>query len=379
MNPTKKAVTVALLAAVASPAHAEITIDVVGVSEASFEGMVQLDYNHFDSDVQRLNGDVIDGSDVDNDLRRAEIVLKVKGPGMFNWVVGYDAKADKFLDTNLQYRFSGVTTLTLGQYKQPNSLEELSSSRNNDFISKAMVTNTFGVSRRTGVQLATAGDNWTLTGSAFGRELTRNLAHGGGYGARFTWAPMDEADNFLHLGLSAMDFDTDGDVLRFRTRPQADLAGNRLVDTNTINRADRQQTLGVEGLWVTGPVKLQSEYMQSTVQRYAGQDDFTGNSWYVSGLWNVTGESWTYFRGMVNTVLPHHPASGMWQLGLRYDSIDLDDSGIRGGEMDAWTAGVNWYWRSNYKFSLNYVAVQSDRRGISDNPNILEARAQFYW
>jgi len=379
MKPIKNVLTVALLAACCSPAYAEITIDVIGGSEVSFEGMVQFDHNDFDSDVARLNGDALDGSDADSELRRAEIVLKGKGPGMFNWVIGYDAKADKFLDTNLQYRLSGVTTLTVGQYKQPNSLEELTSTRHNDFISKAMVTNTFGVARRTGVQLATGGDTWTLTGSAFGRELTRNLAHGSGYGTRFTWAPINEAGKFLHLGLSAMDFDTDGDVLRLRTRPQADLAANRLVDTSTITRADRQQTLGVEGLWVNGPVKLQSEYMQSTVQRYAGQPDFTGNSWYVAGVWNVTGETWTYAKGLVNTVLPNDPASGMWQLGLRYDSIDLDDSGILGGQMDSWTAGVNWYWRSNYKFALNYVAVQADRRGISDNPNILEARAQFYW
>ena len=59
-------------------------------------------------------------------MRRAELVFKGKGPGMWNWVVGYDAKADKFLDTNVAYKFSGFTTLTVGQYKQPNSLEELS-------------------------------------------------------------------------------------------------------------------------------------------------------------------------------------------------------------------------------------------------------------
>jgi phosphate-selective porin OprO/OprP len=379
MKLAPKLLAAAVLAALSTPALAEITIDVIGGSEVSFEGLVQMDHNDFDSDVARLNGDILDGSDADSELRRAEIVLKGKGPGMFNWVVGYDAKADKFLDTNLQYRFSGVTTLTVGQYKQPNSLEELSSTKNNDFISKAMVTNTFGVARRTGVQLATGGDTWTLTGSAFGRELTRNLAHGSGYGARFTWAPINESGNFLHLGLSAMDYDTDGDVLRIRTRPQADLAANRLVDTGTINRTDRQQTLGVEGLWVNGPVKVQSEYMQSSVDRYAGQADFDANSWYVSGVWNVTGETWTYSKGMVSTVLPNNPASGMWQVGLRYDSIDLDDGLILGGEQDSWTAGVNWYWRSNYKFSANYTVLSSDRRGISDDPNILSLRAQFYW
>ena len=69
--------------------------------------------------------------------------------------------------------------------------------------------------------------------------------------------------------------------------------------------------------------------------------------------------------------------------------------------MDTLTLGVNWYWRSNFKFMLNYVKVDSSRyfvrtpaspyavnpadnnklvnAVIDDNPNILEARVQFYW
>ena len=68
--------------------------------------------------------------------------------------------------------------------------------------------------------------------------------------------------------------------------------------------------------------------------------------------------------------------------------------------MDTWTVGVNWYWRSNFKFMLNYVMVESTRyfgrtsstyaenpannnrtfnAFIDDNPNVLEARLQFYW
>lgn len=379
MKLAPKLLAAAIVAGLSTPALAEITIDVVGGSEVSLEGLVQFDYNQFDSDVVRLNGDALDGSEADSELRRAEIVLKGKGPGMFNWVVGYDAKADKFLDTNVQYRFSGATTLTVGQYKQPNSLEELSSTKNNDFISKAMVTNTFGVARRLGAALSTGGDNWTLTGSVFGRELTRNLAHGSGYGARFTWMPVKEDGRMLHLGLSAVDYDTDADTVRIRTRPQADLAAQRLVDTGNLVASDRQQTLGVEGLWVEGPVKVQAEYMRSNIDRYHAAGDFTGDSWYVSGLWNVTGETWGYKNGVVTTGGPNEPASGMWQLGLRYDTIDLDDGSVLGGQMDSWTAGVNWYWRSNYKFALNYVMVNSDRRGISDDPSILEARVQLFW
>ena len=379
MKAPRQLLAAAILAALSTPAFAEITIDVAGGSEVSLEGLVQFDYNDFDSDVLDLDADGHDGSGSDNELRRAEIVLKGKGPGQWNWVVGYDAKADKFLDANVGYRFSGSTSIVVGQYKQPNSLEELSSTKNNDFISKAMVTNTFAVARRLGVGVTYAGDRWTLTGSAFGRELTRNLAHGAGFGGRFTWAPIKDDGRLLHLGLSAIDMDTDADSLRLRTRPQADLASQRLVDTGTMTDADRQRTLGVEGIWVHDAFKVQGEYMRSTVDRYASADDFSGDSGYVSGLWNVTGETWGYKNGVIATGGPSEPSTGMVQLGVRYDAIDLDDGGVLGGEMSSWTAGVNWYWRSNYKFALNYVAVDSERRGVSDDPNILEARVQFFW
>jgi phosphate-selective porin OprO/OprP len=427
MKLSRSTLSVALLAALVAPAaHAEIALDVIGGSEISFEGLVQADYNDFNSDFANLNGDAADGSGTDNELRRAELVLKGKGPGNFEWVVGYDAKADKWLDVNAKYKLGGNANhfFQLGQFKQPNSLEELSSTKNNDFISKALTTNTFGVARRLGAAYRYGDNDWGVTASYFTRELTEHPAptpHGPGYGVRGNWAPLNDKGSILHFGLSYMDYDTFQDTVRLRARPDADLAGQRLVDTGNMTNSDRQKTIGGEAMWVTGPIKLQGEYMQSKVERYFNGNalqshDFDGNSWYVSGLWNVTGETWGYKDGVPTTPLPDNPASGMWQVGLRYDTIDLNDGtvipgatptaasridGVLGGEMDTWTVGVNWYWRSTFKFMLNYVKVDSSRyfirtpaapyavnpadnnvlvnREIDDNPDILEARVQFYW
>ena len=382
MKLAPKLLAAAVLAALSTPALAEITIDVVGGSEVSFEGLVQMDGNWFDNDVTDLNGNGINGDDTEFELRRAEIVLKGKGPGNWNWVVGYDAKADKFLDTNVQYRFNAQTFLTVGQFKQPNSLEELSSTKNNDFISKAMTTNLQAVARRTGVQLAYLQPNWGLTGSIYGDELTRNLAQGQGFGVRGYFAPINESNHFLHLGLSYNDFeaeDANGNPsARFRVRPDADLATVRLVDTGNFADADSIATTGVEGAYVNGPIKIQAEYMSSDISRDVAAD-FTGTSGYVYGVYNLTGESWGYKNGVITTVLPDDPAGGMWQLGLRYDTVDLDDGLVQGGTEDNWTIGVNWYWRSNYKFSANYVFINSDRQGLDQSPNVFELRAQFYW
>lgn len=424
MKLSRNTLAVALLAALAAPAaHAEIALDVIGDSEVTFEGLVQADYNDFNSDVLNLNADLPDGKDSDNELRRAELVLKGKGPGNIEWVAGYDAKADKFLDVNLKYKLGGDSNhyIQVGQFKQPNSLEELSSTKNNDFISKAMVTNTFGVARRVGAAYSYGSNDWSVTASYFGRELTRNLAHGNGYGLRGTFAPINEKGNILHLGLSYVNLDTDNDTSRIRTRPQADLAAGRLVDTGNLLNVDRQNTIGAEAMYVHGPFKVQAEYMRSELDRYASRatsqssKSFTADSWYVSGVWNITGETWGYKAGVPTTPLPDEPSSGMWQVGVRYDKIDLNDGNLRpgptptsapivdgvlGGEMDAWTVGVNWYWRSNFKFMLDYSIVDSSRyigktsatysqkprynnvtfnRVVDDSPNVISARVQFYW
>ena len=380
MKATRHLLAIALLSAIAPAAHAEIAIDVIGGSEVSLEGLIQADGNWFDNDLADLNGVNVNGDDSEFELRRAEIVLKGKGPGNFEWVLGYDAKADKFLDVNAKYKLGGDSNhfVQVGQYKQPNSLEELSSTKNNDFISKAAVTNTYAVGRRLGAAYGYGSGNWGVNAGVFGRELTRNLAHGSGWGVRGTFAPINDKGNLLHFGLAYVNYDTDSDTFRVRARPNADLATVRLVDSGNMTDTDRVATTSAEAMWVRGPFKLQGEYYSSDIQRMEN-GDYTSTGGYVSAVWNVTGETWGYKGGVPSTPLPSEPASGLWQLGLRYDTLDLNDGDVRGGQMDAWTVGANWYWRSNFKFMLNYVMVDTERQDISDNPNIIEARAQFYW
>lgn len=399
MKLVPKLLAAAILAGLSSSAAAEITIDVIGGSEVSFEGLVQADFYRFDVDGIDYGADSsgtcstttdCDGSEQIQELRRAELVLKGKGPGNFEWVLGYDAKDDKWLDTNIKYKFGNNANhfIQVGQFKQPGAtMEELSSTKNNDFITKSSITNTLGTARRLGVQYNYGDVNWGLTGSIFSRELTRFREKGDGYALRGYWAPINETGNILHIGASYLSKDTDEDGIRLRARPMADLTPTRFIDTGSStssssslnNRSDRVGNLGVEGLWVKGPFKLQAEYMGVTVDRNSGLDDFSGDGYYVSGLWNMTGETWGYKAGVPTTGLPDNPTKGLWQLGLRYDTIDLTDDAVVGGEMDSWTVGVNWYWRSNFKFMMNYVMVDQDKGVLEDNPNVLEARIQFYW
>jgi phosphate-selective porin OprO and OprP len=364
---TRSLLSAAILLSVVQPASAEILLGNVGDTEVKFEGLVQADYNFYDSDRAQISDE--------SEVRRAELVLKGK-TGAFDWVAGYDAKADKWLDLNAKYNINDKIGLRVGQFKQPIGLEELGSTKHNDFIAKAMITNSFAVSRRLGAQFETGGKQWTANVSAFGAELTANRAHGSGYGLRGTYAPVLNDTDTVHVGLSYVNYDTPNDTKSFSARP-ADLSLVRLINTSSLLRADRVSTVGLEAAWLHGPFKVQGEYMQTQVKRYAPSTNFDANGWYVSGLWNIGGQKWGYKNGMSRT--PTAPDADMWQLGLRYDSLDLDDGSVLGGTEKNLTVAVNYYWRANVKAAVDYTKVTSERRSLSDDPNVVQARLQFYW
>lgn len=371
----------ALLLALSAPADAAVPLAKAGDHTISFEGMVQADANWYDSDRADLGDDRL------GRIRRTELILKGAGGGPLDWVIGWDAKAEKFLDVNVRGRWETGSyrhSVQVGQFKQPTSLEELSSTRNNDFISKAAVTNTFVVARRVGVGYTVRRDQWSLSASGFGDELTSGQAEGAGWAARATWAPLDADGRTLHLGLNHSRHDVADDTLRLRSRPQADLTDVRLVDTGRLPGTTDLRGTGLEAMWLDGPLKLQAEYVQARGQR-RNAADMDSHGAYASAVYNLGGHAWKYDNGVPAMAKADDVAGGIWQLAARYEQLDLDDGAVRGGRMQALTLGVNWYVTPYAKLALNWVNIDSERfnsaagTALADDPSITELRAQFHW
>ena len=56
---------------------------------------------------------------------------------------------------------------------------------------------------------------------------------------------------------------------------------------------------------------------------------------------------------------------GAWQIGIRYNHLDLNDQGINGGILDNLTAGVNWFWNPNMKWQFNYSVTDRDVSAVT--------------
>ena len=91
---------------------------------------------------------------------------------------------------------------------------------------------------------------------------------------------------------------------------------------------------------------------------------------YVEVLYFLTGEHRAYIRegAIYDRVIPRQDAFwikgkdgkpnehgwGAWQVGLRYNYLNLNDKGINGGVLNDITLGLNWCLNQNMKVQFNY-------------------------
>jgi phosphate-selective porin len=66
---------------------------------------------------------------------------------------------------------------------------------------------------------------------------------------------------------------------------------------------------------------------------------------------------------------PSEFGHGAWQVGVRYNYLNLDDKGIDGGFLNDLTLGLNWYINPNMKFQWNFSATERHSRGAWQRPH----------
>jgi phosphate-selective porin OprO/OprP len=147
---------------------------------------------------------------------------------------------------------------------------------------------------------------------------------------------------------------------------------NVIATTGAIP-ANRNILFNLDTAYARGPLTIIGE-MQSNQLHNAttannvpqGTINYTG--FYISTLYFLTGEhrSWNRRTYTFNRVIPNHhfrldknspwhlAGLGAWELGARYSYLDLNDTLIRGGRLQAVTLGLNWYLNPITKMQFNY-------------------------
>ncbi|HYC55325.1 MAG TPA: porin [Candidatus Binatia bacterium] len=293
-------------------------------------------------------------------------------------------------------------TLRIGQVKEPFSIDELTSSKYDEFIEQSLAT-AFVPSRNPGItiQNAVLGERLQYAAGVY-----RNADDAGNSGGDGTWALTTritglpwyaQEDRLLHVGLNLTYRDISGRV-RFASRPESRLAPN-VVDTGNME-ANWMLAGGPEVALVFGPFSLQGEFIYAHVDGETGATNPVGEQgfygYYAYASYWLTGESRNYKTAVAefDRVKPKRNllqsgGFGAWQAVARWSSIDLDDGNsiksIDGGKASDVTVGLNWHWNPNMRLMFHYV--WTDVEGLPAEPlvgtreregsaHIVQARAQ---
>ena len=353
--------------------------------EFSFEfgGRLMVDLANYAEDEVDLG----DGTE----LRRARFEAEGTLYSDWGYELGFDfAGGDADVkDAYIEYRGYWPTRLLVGQFKEPFSLEESTSSRYTTFMERALI-NEFAPGHHIGLGVATRGEGWTAAGGVFGGAFDDDVDDEGDEAwsltGRATWAPWRDDRKALHFGASLSQRDPDDErEVKYNARPESHITDVKYLNTDDIGEVDAIDLYGLEFALVRGPWSLQAEYVQARVDRRLGLPELNFDGYYVYASWFLTGESRIYKpkKGAFGRINPT-AGGGAWELAVRLSELDLNDEDIDGGAAKQLTLGVNWYVNPHTRFMFNYVRIDNDDDADDagdvagdDDPAGLQLRAQI--
>lgn len=358
-----------------------------GAYKFEFEGRAMWDFAIFDNDVaQNVSG---------SEFRRIRMTAKGEAFG-WGYVIQPDFADDAVTMKDVYiWRKLGFGRIQLGQFKQPFSLEELTSSKWITVMERSTVAE-LAASRQMGIGLFGSAGAMTWAASAYNLDTNDgDTSEGIGAGARLTFAPVAETGRVVHLGLAAAQESygvstAGGDNERYRVRYRpvghlSDASRLTLVDLNNGERTSVTK-LGLEGAAVFGPLSIQAEYARAAAEDDSEEGEVS--AYYLQLAWTLTGEPRSYKadKGVFDKIKPSRDG-GAWELVLRFDHADGNENPIGGAatrdvELDIVTAGINWYPNRNVKLMLDYWTAKSDdvlNGATLDEPAAITGRVQFHF
>jgi phosphate-selective porin OprO/OprP len=336
--------------------------------EIEYGGRIQTDWTWIEGD-DPLNarfGDLEDGTE----FRRARLFVSgtlyqhVIFKTQYDFAGGDADFKDVYIGLNA---IPVVGRLQIGHFKEPFSLEELTSSKYITFLERSL-TSAFVPSRNSGIGFHNTFADNRATFSAglfrntddFGKSTGEDDRH---FTARLTAVPWQDAEkgHLVHIGAAFSRRIPDDNKVSYSQRPSAHLAP-KFVATGDI-AADAISLVGGEFAAVIGPVPVQAEYIRAILDAEEMSDP-NFDAFYVQAGVFLTGEQRKYdaAEGAFGRTKPQsnfftdaETGTGAWEIAARFSRIDLDDGPINGGTMEDVTLALNWYLNPYTRVMLNYV------------------------
>ena len=348
-----------------------------GKFKMKVRGRLQADYEAINQD-QAITGQ----PDVSAaEIRRARLGVEglLWGDVKYKFEVDFADNNTALKDAYLEYiGLCEGLGIRVGNFKNFNSLEHMTSSRFITFMERAAFVDAFELDRQIGAGVVFAQDHYTISAGVYGPHASddstwlRDVKTGA---ARVTVAPINEKDRVVHLGASwrtrhggedlrSNPIPTNDQFFRYRARGADFHLADRFIATPQIFNQDT--FWGLEAAVVLHSWSLQGEYSQlhaDIAPGFVGNNP-TYNGWYVETSYFLTGEHRHYKKGafarpkVLRPVFEGGP--GAWEIAGKYDVLNLSDeattitSCTTCGDQRTWLVGVNWWLNDHTRLMFDY-------------------------
>jgi len=282
----------------------------------------------------------------------------------------------------LEYRGFDRWRIRVGNQLAPFGLEQQMSSNALPLLERSLLQ-ALTPGFESGASANYRGDRWQFKAGIFDGDISSNdarRADGSARTARITFAPLNGEKLTWHVGASLESRrNLSNDRLRFSTRPESYVDGQRLVDTGTLSGVDRLGTTGLETALVFRRCRIVAERVANRIDFGLAQTAELEGS-YASFGCLVAGEAYRYqpatggFRSIRAS-----GRLGVMEVTLRRSRVSLSDAGIAGGIQENWTLGANWQPTDHIRILADYVSMDlvPNENGDSESPDVVQVRFQL--
>jgi len=328
-------------------------------------------------------------------LRRARFALKSQ---LWNdWYgeidLDFAEEAAAIKDAYISYRgiFGGNGRVRVGNFRQPNGLEEVTTSRNLMFMERSQGTEPFVVGRRMGVELTRWYPKFRWSASMFGADVEDYFKEANeqiNFAARLNWTPIQTDESTLLIGgsgtlqkptfIGEFEGEKDPSSVKFNTRPESNVSDTKFLYAR-IKDVESYSVFGGELAYVNKRFMAQAEYMGTSVSRFGELESLSHSGAYVFASFFLTDDMRHYDHKDAEfaRVVPNS-SKGAWEVAARFSTVDTNDDTTdegddpmeknnRGGASTSITLGVNYYPNPNVKLMLNYGIVDNDEWATGDD------------
>lgn len=319
-------------------------------------------------------------------VRRAR--FGIKGTLYNNWFAELDIDLAyneiEIKDMLIGYKFSDKISVRAGNFKEPMSMERLTSSKYLTNMERPMVINMFAGGRKLGVAATAWDKHWWVSGGIFGSEVTvlqkeKNRGSDGyGFTGRAAVSPILRDDMVLHIGGYATyrtpsALGAENRSVEFRTFPESRVDRRRFVRAEIPN-VNHYTTTGLELAYKYKKMLVYGEYVFTDLSRYkmdgnnkVNLKNATFDGWYATGSYMILGKQRIYASDDAEFgPMDVRKKGGNLEFAARVSTVNLNDfkdptAVITGGQATSYSASLNWYPNRNILIGLNYTYMDNDK------------------